>query len=184
MKFTWGTVLGTVGSCLFTGVIISIGLESVFPPIDLVARPFICPNSEMKYEQQVYRPTPVETITTTTWYCVEQSTGTRKELGVFPMSLYAGGVYGLLLFPLALVGMGILGRRPAANLQALRESGDSRAAEIRGRLGMSVDFEDGSPKLASGKAMRRMKELKALREANLISESEYEQKRAEILREI
>lgn len=185
MKLTWSTVLATLGSSLFTGVIIiAIGLGSVFPPIERVSKPFVCPNGEMNYEQQVYRPTPVETVTTTTWYCVEQSTGTRKELGVFPMSLYAGTVYGLLLFPLALIGMGILGGRAAANLRALRETGNPRSAEIRERLGLSVDFENDIPGQESGNAVQRMKELKALREANLISAAEYEEKRAEILREV
>jgi hypothetical protein len=185
MKFTWSIVLGTLASCLFTGIIIiSIGLGAAIPQIDLVARPFVCPNGEMKYEQQVYRPTPVETVTTTTWYCVEESTGVRRELGIFPMSLYSGTVYGLLLFPLALVGMGILGGRVAANFQTLRKPGDARAAEIRNRLGMSENPGKNPPKQASGDAVRRLKELNALREADLISAAEYEQKRAEILREV
>lgn len=183
MKLTWSTVFGSLLSCLFTGVIIiAIGLGSVFPPIERVSKPFVCPNGEMEYEQQVYRPTPVETVTTTTWYCVEQSTGARRELGVFPMSLYAGAVYGLLLFPLSLIGLGTLGRRAAVDLQALRETGSPRAAELLNRLGGSTDLQETTSNQVSGTAVARMTELKALREANLISEAEYEEKRAEILR--
>jgi hypothetical protein len=183
MKLTWSTLLWTLLSCLFTGIIIiSIGFGAAFPPIDRVARPFVCPHGQMEYEQQVYTPTPVETVTTTTWYCIDKQTGEKTELGIFPMSLYSGMVYGLLLFVAALIGLTILGRRTASNIQLLQNRGDANAAEILEKLGLPEGFQDKSK--ASGSARARMKELKELRDANLISEVEYEQKRAEILKEL
>jgi len=69
-----------------------------------IAKPFICPRGEMELETQVYRPYPGNTITTLTWYCADQETGERNELGIFPMSLYAGAIYGLLLFVVIVLG--------------------------------------------------------------------------------
>lgn len=196
MKLTWTTILWTLLSCLFTGIIIiSIGFGAAFPPIDLVARPFVCPDGEMEYVTQEYHPSPVETVTTITWYCVDGQTGARTELGVFPISLSAGTIYGLILFFVALIGMAILGRRTAANIEMLQDMHGTDRAEILDRLGVPEQFRNSSAleinhkdlaKLLnnSGTAKARMKELKELRDANLISGAEYEEKRAEILKEL
>ena len=179
MKFNLSSILWTLVCCLFVGVIIiSVGLGSVFPAIDRVARPFVCPNGEMKYVQRVYRPTPVETITTTSWFCVDERTGAETELGVFPLSMASGAVYGLVLFVAALIFMAVSHRRLATNLELLAEKGGVASAELLERLGVQ-----DKPQV-TGRAAARMKELQELREAGLISELEYAQKRAEILKEL
>jgi hypothetical protein len=83
---------------------ISIGFGALFPSMNRIAKPFVCPQGEMELETQVYRPYPGSTITTLTWYCTDSETGQRTELGLFPMSLYAGVFYGLLLFAAIVVG--------------------------------------------------------------------------------
>lgn len=177
MKYNWSSILWTLVCCLFVGVvIISVGLGSVFPPIDRVARPFVCPNGGMKYVQRVYRPTPVETVTTTSWFCVDERTGAETELGVFPISMASGAVYGLVLFAAALIFMAVSRRRSAANLEPVAEKRGVDSAQLLERLGVQDKPQ------TTGTAAARLKELQELRRAGLISELEYEGKRAEILK--
>ncbi len=82
-----------------------------FPPANLIAAPFVCPNGKMELETQGYQPSPVESVTVLTWYCVDPVTGGKTELGLFPMSLYAGAIYGFLLFGLVMAGMLIDAKR-------------------------------------------------------------------------
>jgi len=143
----------------------------------------------MQLETQDYYPSPVETVTTLTWYCVDKTTGEKVALGL-PMSLYAGTFYGLLLFLVVIAGMKIwAGRRPAGKplfqdaLMQQAERGRELSEEIRRN---NAKFENNIRRKpqASLDALNRMKELKGMRDANLISEAEYEQKRAEILKEM
>src|SRR5262245_4276858 len=83
---------------------ISIGFGAVFPSMNRIAKPFVCSRGEMELETHTYNPYPGSTITTLTWYCVDSKTGAMAELGLFPMSLYAGVIYGLLLFVVIVVG--------------------------------------------------------------------------------
>jgi hypothetical protein len=172
MKFKTSTLVWTFLWCWFMGVTaISIGFGALFPSMNLVAKPFVCPSGKMDLTKEVYNPYPGNTITTITWYCVEEASGAKRELGIFPMSLYAGTIYGWLLFGLVAIGMMILAnRRP-------------KAGEEVHRAPVHALFESASynPR-ASESTVARMKELKELRAANLISETEYEEKRAEILK--
>jgi hypothetical protein len=195
MKLTLKTILFTLLCCLFAGIIIiSIGFGAIYPPLDRVARPFLCPNGQMEYVTEEYNPSPVETVTTITWYCVDDQTGSRTELGIFPMSLYSGTIYGLLLFVPVLIGMVIYIKRNNELIQSLRDPGNAGMKDLMDRLGVNEQFhktyagqdQQDLAKLLnnSGSALARMKELKGLRDANLISEAEYEQKREEILKNL
>lgn len=107
MKIKNSTIIwtGVLIWCLFMGVTaISIGFGALFPSMNRISKPFVCPRGEMELETQVYRPYPGSTITTLTWYCTDHETGVRTELGIFPMSLYAGIFYGLLLFAAIILG--------------------------------------------------------------------------------
>lgn len=176
--------------CLFMGVTaISIGFGAVFPSMNRIAKPFVCPRGEMQLETQNYYPSPVETVKTLTWYCVDNTTGEKVELGLFPMSLYAGVIYGLLLFVVIVGGYKIwTSKLPPDALPV--NSATSRKAERDRELAeqihrMNTEFTNrGTEPIESQSALSRMKELKAMRDANLISETEYEQKRAEILKDM
>ena len=112
MAIKTGTILWTFVSCMFTGIIIvSIGLGAVFPSINRISKPFVCPRGEMTLETQVYRPTPVETVTILNWYCVDEQTGAKTEIGLLPLVLPSGIIFGLLFFVAALIGMMVLGNR-------------------------------------------------------------------------
>lgn len=100
--------------CLFMGITVgSIGIGAIFPSTNLIAGPFVCPGGQMRVVTQDYRPSPVETVTTLTWYCVDGKTGAKTELSFLPMSLIAGTIYGLVFFLLVFLGMVIsANRRP------------------------------------------------------------------------
>jgi hypothetical protein len=94
--FLWSIFMGVTA--------ISIGFGAMFPSMNRVAAPFVCPRGEMELETQTYRPYPGKTVTTLTWYCADAESGERTELGIFPMSLYAGVFYGLVLFAVIVLG--------------------------------------------------------------------------------
>jgi putative oligomerization/nucleic acid binding protein len=174
MKFKTSTLVWTFVWCWFMGVTaISIGFGALFPSMNLVAKPFVCPNGKMDLTKEVYNPYPGNTIITLTWYCLDEASGAKTELGIFPMSLYAGTIYGWLFFGLVVVGMMIVANRR-------QKIGD----EVQ-RTPVHTVFETASFKPRySETILARMKELKELRAANLISEVEYEEKRAEILKSL
>ena len=206
MKLSRNTLLLILIWCLFMGVTaISIGFGALFPSMNKIAKPFVCPRGQMELETETYRPYPGTTITTLTWYCVEE--GLRTEIGIFPMSLYAGTIYGVLLFLVVYLFMFILSNRSPGQTgesrlekanAALEQSKQYRAraeefreqAEMfRARAEQSNDpveifRQHGTDKPASQDTLERMKELKRLRDANLISETEYQEKRAEILKDL
>lgn len=112
MNLKTSTIIWTFIWCLFMGITaISIGLGALFPPMNYVAKPFVCPGGQMQVVSREYHPSPIETVTTLTWYCADAKTGSKTELGIFPMSLYAGAIYGLLLFAVVLLGMLVLANR-------------------------------------------------------------------------
>ena len=206
MKINRSALLLIFVWCLFMGVTaISIGLGAVFPSMNRIAKPFVCPRGEMQVESQNYYPSPGTTVTTLTWYCVDAASGEKRELGIFPMVLYAGLIYGLLLFLVIFLFMFIRSNRsPGADPQhrlekanaSLEQAKQYRAqaeefreqAELfRARAEQSNDpleiFRQPVPgKPAPQDTLERMKELKKLRDANMISETEYQDKRAEILK--
>lgn len=154
----------------------AIGFGAIFPSMNRLAKPLVCPRGDMQLETQTYTPTPVETVTTFTWYCVDPSTGERTEIGLFPMSLYTGVFYGLILFALIYFGIKIWGNRLD------KASASASPTPIKRTSAPALNF--GGHSADAGDTLRRMKELERLRDANLISESEYEQKRAEILKSL
>jgi uncharacterized membrane protein len=204
MKLNRSALVLTFLWCWFMGITaISIGFGAVFPSMNRIARPFVCPRGSMDLETQTYHPYPGSTITTLTWYCVDNASDERKELGIFPMSLYAGTIYGLILFIVVFLFMFILSTRSPnaepqtrydrlAKANALLERAKQDRAEAEEFRKQAEQFRDAMAALGQQDAdassrsdtLERMKELKKLREANLISEKEYEEKRHEILKSL
>lgn len=198
MKLNTSTLIWAFIWCIFMGITAgSIGLGAVFPAANLIAKPFVCPGGQMQLVTQDYHPSPIETVTTLTWYCVDEGTGAQKELGIFPMALYAGTIYGLLFFALVFVGMLVMAGRRASGSQGHgdRTGGIDMARlnamlEENKRLNSSVAADQEAVERLAHKtraeadALARMKELKELRAADTISEAEYEKKRAEILKDL
>ncbi|MGC1375642.1 MAG: SHOCT domain-containing protein [Anaerolineales bacterium] len=109
------------------------------------------------------------------------------------MTLYAGAIYGLLLFAVIWIAQYFFSRRRASSALAGKKAMLEQPAkfEQQEETYRSFPAEDRqASKRAAEKAMTadnavvRMKNLKELRDAGMISAAEYEQKRAEILKEI
>jgi hypothetical protein len=84
---------------IFMGITaIAMGIGGVYPPINHIARPLVCPNGTITAEFQSYNPYPGKMVRTVTNYCVDDQTQSRTKLGMFPMVLYSGSIYGLILF--------------------------------------------------------------------------------------
>ena len=109
MKIKSGTIVWLIAGfiwSIFMGVTaVSIGLGSLYPALNKVAAgPFVCPGGQLQVNSQVDQVSPVETVTTLTWYCVDARSGAKTELNPFTsINLYAGVIYGLLIFLVVLI---------------------------------------------------------------------------------
>jgi hypothetical protein len=79
----WG--IGAFVWCIFMGVTaISIGFGALYPPMNRIAQPFVCPNGQMNYEQLVSNPLPGTTYVQAAWTCVDRVTDKKTDLDIFP----------------------------------------------------------------------------------------------------
>jgi hypothetical protein len=107
-----GTIIVGLVFCIFMGITaISVGLGAAFPSINQIAKPVVCSNGSMIQESRTYYPYPGKTVSSQTWYCVDED-GKRK-LSMFPISMIAGTIYGLVLFAALSVPRLIRGRLSA-----------------------------------------------------------------------
>jgi hypothetical protein len=96
-------ILGFIWSWFMGITAVSLGLGSVFPAINMVAKLFVCPGGQMVNNAQNYQVSPVENVTTLTWYCVDNHSGAKTELNSFIVNVYAGSIYGLLIIVSVLI---------------------------------------------------------------------------------
>jgi len=90
----WSIFIGVVG--------ISIGLGALYPPLNYVAKPFVCPAGQMTFEKRVDQATPSQTFYSAAWFCTKgESAAETKSISPFA---FAGVFYGVLCFPLFLLG--------------------------------------------------------------------------------
>jgi hypothetical protein len=156
----------------------SIGLGAVFPSVNRITAPFVCSKGRLELVTQDYHPSPVEVVTTLTWYCVDENTGARQEVSPIIMALIAGPLYGLLLF---LVVMEVMWIR--SDQRGLTPGGAMEMVPPRARGSARVDgLFRPSGKRESPE--QRLQELKRLRESGLITDGEYDRKKAEILSDL
>ena len=89
---------------IFMGVTaVSYGLGALYPPLNKIATPFVCPNGKMSVEEITSNPMPGTTITQIYWVCVDGKSGVPTKMADAPIHLYAGAFYGLLMFVAALM---------------------------------------------------------------------------------
>jgi len=110
------------------------------------------------------------------------------------MSISAGLIYGFLLFIVIFIGMWVNAKRSASNNPMGIGYGAKGIAELQRQEQESIrdaqyahrqNFDEPRAQAKTAEsASARMKELKDLRAANMISDSEYQQKRAEILKDL
>lgn len=73
------------------------GLGSLYPQLNLVAKPFVCPGSPMSYAQHVSE-IGSDTYWSATWFCEDQGSGVKTELDPNLVFLYASPLYSLVFF--------------------------------------------------------------------------------------
>jgi len=107
MKIKTGTIMWLIAAFIwswFMGItFVSIGLGSVLPALNTVAKPFVCLNGQMETNSQNYQVSPVESGTLLTWYCVDGRSGIKTGINPFIINFYAGSFYGLLIIIAVLI---------------------------------------------------------------------------------
>ncbi len=98
-KAALGSLFAVFVWCIFMGVtVISIGLGSVLPAINSIAKPLVCPTGQFSYQQIVSHPYPGATYVTGSWTCTDPGSGSQAQIGLIHLGLIVGPFYGLLLF--------------------------------------------------------------------------------------
>ena len=158
MKLDKGMLITFAGVSLFLGfVLFATAVGGVFPSVHKLTAWLICRGEvEVKSVRYSYRPGEV------TWqnyvYC--NTDGARKDI-----TLQAFGMTGLLASTIIFVILAIRKRELLTSPE---------------KFGI---YAGGQPR-KTGSALERITELKKMRDANLISEAEYEEKKADILKKL
>lgn len=98
--------------CLFMGVTgISFGLGAVYPPLNQIAKPFVCPEGTLRPQSSVSQGRrPGQKVIQVSWACVGPARAEKPVSGL-RIALYAGGIYGFGLY-LVFALLSLLRRRP------------------------------------------------------------------------
>ena len=160
-----------LGLSLFCGFIgITIGIGSMVTPLNQIARPIVCGNQRMEIIQHKYSYRPGETTTSIEAYCVDDQTGQKvKRTGL--VQLVSGIIYGLMIF--AVVGLALL-------LFAFKRR--RLGTEAKGASSEPVVLDIATPDSVPSQTIdEKLRKLKQLHEANLITDQDFEKKKSEIL---
>ena len=157
------------GTSLFIGfVIISVAVGAIFPSMHKLTAPLIC-SGEVKVESIQYYPPSGGVGWKNYIYCIEQ--GNEKEI-TFP----AIGVTGLVYSAITFVVLLFLGRKAVVSPENFGELATDIKPKKTGMFGSEKKKDDS--------ALERLSQLKKMRDENLISQVEYERKKAEIMEEL
>ncbi|MEW6031039.1 MAG: SHOCT domain-containing protein [Chloroflexota bacterium] len=171
MKIDKGMLGMLAGVSLFVGfVIIAVGLGAIFPSMHRLSAPLIC-RGEVKVESIRYSYKPGQVGWEHHIYCVNEQTGEEREI-TFP----AIGMTGLIASAILFVFFAFRMRKSLV----LPENFGELATDLKPQ---TANKSSGRKK-KGGSPLERMAELKKMRDANLISEAEYERKKAEIMDEV
>ncbi len=166
MKLDKTMIAMLAGGSLFIGfVLISVAGGAIFPSIHKLTAPLIC-RGDMQIETNQYSYKPGQVGWEHHIYCASES-GERKEI-TFPAIGVTGLVASAILFVIALIWM-----RKGLTLPA-----------NFGVLAKDLSRKKNSSGKNDGSALDRLSELKKMYEKDLISKMEYEQKKAEIMKEL
>ena len=78
------------------------GVGSIYPQMNLIAKPFVCTAGEMTHSQSISTGATA-TYYSAQWFCVNRESGERKEIDPTLVFVAAGIVYGLVFFAILLV---------------------------------------------------------------------------------
>src|SRR5215470_1061169 len=101
---------------LFMGVTVgSIAGGAIYPPINYIAKPFVCPNGQMTFNESSSNPLPGETYTIIGWYCVDAEAEKSTQLDLFQIALPAGLIIGFVAYVIGLaIFLFVRSRQPAS----------------------------------------------------------------------
>jgi hypothetical protein len=92
-----GVLLIFVAS-VFLGIVAGArGIGSLYPKLNVIAKPLVCPNGRMTFTQHVSR-VGAANIYAPTWTCVDARTGTTKTLPPTSVYLAASPLYVIVIF--------------------------------------------------------------------------------------
>jgi hypothetical protein len=100
-----GLVVGFIFSIFLGITAVSMGLGSIYPGLNLIAKPFVCPGQQMSYTQHVSE-IGSDTYWSATWFCVDEA-GLNTEPDPDKVHGYAGSFHGILIF-FMLLGLTVL----------------------------------------------------------------------------
>jgi hypothetical protein len=101
-----------LGLCLFIGVVgLGVGFGAALPSLNNIALPLVCPNGHITSTMKEYTVSPTEHGYTVSNFCVDTITGKETKLGLFPLALYSGLIYGFILFLVVIIIMIVYARK-------------------------------------------------------------------------
>lgn len=169
----------------FGGLMVATAGGAIHPPLVMAAAPYVC-DGTVELQSQNFSYKLGQRGVSRTFYC-NHPDGSQSDITL--ASIGAATVYYTLIFlPFLLAGsllLGLLARNRLPQLSAgLRAQNiDALRAQLGERLRVDADFvrrqRDAPPD--EGDVAARLARLQSLRDEGLISEGEYQAKRAEIL---
>ena len=176
MQFKTSTLIWLFIWCIFMGVTVgSIGIGAVFPAANVITKPFVCANGQFQLITQDYHPSPVETVTTLTWYCIDNTTGAREEISIYRMAFIAGPIYGLLLFLVIYTWMVYRARslpsgtEPAGLTELMARQSQPQSSAAPGDMGGRDEELDELLRMEKEQAGQLRERLQARRGTNAMS---------------
>ena len=149
------------GVSLFIGfVIFSVAVGAIFPSLHKLTAPLIC-RGEVQVESFKYSYKPGQVGWDNHIYC--NTNGVKKEI-----TFQAIGVTGLLASALIFIVLVFQMRKSVTLPDTFGE--------------LATDLKPENKK--KGSALERMSELKKMRDENLITDAEYQKKKADIMKEL
>jgi hypothetical protein len=173
--------LGTVLVAIWAGFMVATAGAAVYPPVTAIVTPLVCPGGEAQTDSQTYSTRPGETIVTRQFNCIGENG--KPESVMFETLAATFAVYALIAFVLlTLLGLW-RGRRGGAIDPRAAPAAAPDSLYVRTR---TVEPDESSfrarPTATAGDGIEaRLEVLNSLREAGLISDADYETKKAEIL---
>lgn len=173
-------MLLVVPVCAFCGIMVAAVGGALHPPVITVAAPYVC-DGTIETQSQDYSYRPGQQGTAHNVFCIEAD-GNRRDITLRAFgaaSLY----YTLIILAAAFVLGGLVRLLKPRRAGTAQPRGDM-AQHLADRLRVDADIlrrTSARPGAEGGSVEERLRHLQALRDGRLISEAEYQAKRAEIL---
>jgi hypothetical protein len=163
-----------IGS-LFTGLMFAVAIGSIFPVVNKIAVPIVCGNGTFEIQRDTYYYQGMDIVTTE--YCTRN--GVKQEVTLIT-TLVAGLIDSVAVFVVA----SLVSLVSAANNKARTPLASSDKMHVQNSIKPNRAIPQEPSGEQGGESVRRLRELKAMLDSQLITEQEFEQKKKDILEEI